>query len=334
MDVSVIIVNYKTPALLLRCVQSIVKHTKGVAYEVVVVDNHSEDNSRELLEAHGLKVVWKDSSYNSGFARANNMGLKMAQGNYALLLNSDAFLQNDALTGLWNYYRQLETTQQKPGLLGCKIVNERGALLRGTHIGFPGIQKLVNANPFVIVLKRLLGNNSKQTQTTEAEKLHYVNHEADIISGACVFTNLQVLKEQSLYLDEDFFLYSEDVEWSYRYKKKGFRHFFTSDTEICHTDSGSTTANSFKAMQMLISRWLFIYKAYGLFYYKLYMWLLRLNLFLDDLFYKEAKSSKAQVNAALKRQKEKAAWNKYASLIPSCYTRAPSSAQNFLAYVE
>ena len=332
MDVSVIIVNYKTPALLLRCVQSIVAHTKGVAYEVVVIDNHSEDNSRELLEANGLKVIWKDSGYNSGFARANNMGLKMAQGNYALLFNSDAFLQTDALTGLWNYYRQLETTQQKPGLLGCKIVNESGALLRGTHIGFPGIQKLVNANPFVIVLKRLLGNNSKQTQTTEAEKLHYVNHEADIISGACVFTNLNILKSEGLFLDEDFFLYSEDVEWSYRYKKNGYHNFFTADVEIVHQDSASTTIPQRKLNQIMIAEWLLMYKMHGRLYFTLYMQLLLFNRWLDFVLEKRDISKREKAGAAYGVFKK--VFDKYYGFILQNYVHRKVEHPPFLKYEE
>lgn len=331
MDVSILIVNYKTPQLLLRCVQSIVAHTKGVSYEVIVVDNHSEDNSRALLQANGLSVIWKDVNYNSGFARANNIGLKTAQGNYVLLLNSDAFLNSDAVTGMWQYYRNLES-KYKTGLLGCKIVNESGKLLRGTHRGFPGIKKVVNANALVIRLKRLVGTDSKPKQSDEAEKLHYTNHEADIVSGACVFANLQTLKQEGLFLDEDFFLYSEDVEWSFRYRQKGYRNFFTAEVEIVHQDSASTAIPERKRAQIMIAQWLLILKMYGTTYFTVYMQMLRFNKWLDYLLEKKdiSKGEKAAANYT----RFKKVFDKYYSFIRQHYIGARNEQAPYLKYEE
>lgn len=331
--VSIVLVNYKTPDLLLRCVRSVYKYCNAELIEIIVVDNFSEDESLTLLEREFPQVQTLQMDYNSGFARGNNRGLRLAKGKYALLLNSDAFFNSDAVGGLIDYYIKLETNDN-PGLLGCHIVNEHGELLRGTHIGFPGIKKLVNANPIVIYLKKRLGvdiNAETQRSMNEQEKLHYQNHEADIVSGACVFFNLQVLKADNLFLDEDFFLYSEDVEWSNRYKKKGYKNHFTTHATIVHKDSGSSVVATNKRMQITISEWLLMLKIRGVIYYVAYMLFFRLNLWLDTLLANRYRETVADV-ATGEREEIARVWNKYFLYIVKTYWLQKASNRPFLRY--
>lgn len=331
--VSIVLVNYKTPGLLLRCVRSVYKHCSAEFIEVIVVDNFSEDDSLILLKKEFPQVKSIQMNYNSGFARGNNAGLHLAKGKYALLLNSDAFFNSDAVGGLLDYYIKLEANDN-PGLLGCHIVNEYGELLRGTHIGFPGIKRLMNANPIIIYLKKRLGvdiNAETQRSTNEQEKLHYQNHEADIVSGACVFFNLQVLKADNLFLDEDFFLYSEDVEWSYKYKGKGHKNHFTTHASIVHKDSGSSVVATNKRMQITISEWLLMLKIHGVIYYLVYMLLFRLNFWLDDLLANRSRETVANV-ATGEREEIARVWNKYFLYIVKTYWLQKASNRPFLKY--
>ena len=96
-NVSVIIVNYKTPELILDCLYTIYEQTKVVSFEVIIVDNDSQDNSQFVIQNQYPDVQWIQMNYNSGFARANNAGIKAAAGEYVLLLNSDTLILENAL---------------------------------------------------------------------------------------------------------------------------------------------------------------------------------------------------------------------------------------------
>src|SRR5688500_15595084 len=97
MDLSIILVNYKSPHLALDCIKSIYQETKKLSFEIIVVDNFSEDNSREVILQKYPAVIWIQMPYNAGFARANNAGIKAANGTYVLILNTDTIILDGAL---------------------------------------------------------------------------------------------------------------------------------------------------------------------------------------------------------------------------------------------
>jgi GT2 family glycosyltransferase len=139
--ISIIIVNYKTPQLLLECVRSIVDTTKELSYEIVIVDNHSEDESEILIATNFPNVKWINSGYNAGFARANNLGIKKSTGEFIFLLNPDTILSYDYLARMINYH-ELLSKKEKVGLLTARILSSvDNSLLVGTGIGFAGIKK-------------------------------------------------------------------------------------------------------------------------------------------------------------------------------------------------
>lgn len=96
MDVSVIIVTYNTLALTRDCIDSIFRHTANVQFEVIVVDNASEDGSYDYF-SKDRRIIYVYSQENMGFGRANNLGLEYASGEYIFLLNSDTYLKNNAI---------------------------------------------------------------------------------------------------------------------------------------------------------------------------------------------------------------------------------------------
>ena len=130
-SVSIIIVNYRTPDLTQACIDSIYTHTKGVDFEIIVVDNCSMDESvNRLSKDHRIKLIV--SPRNGGFGYGNNLGMKVARGKYLFLLNSDTLLVNNAIKEFYDY---AESHEPKT-LYGCYLIGDDGTY-RGSFHYFP-----------------------------------------------------------------------------------------------------------------------------------------------------------------------------------------------------
>ena len=112
MDVSVIIVNYKTCSLVEACIESILKNTFGIEYEIIVIDNASKDGSIEYLKPKFPDVIFIQSESNLGFGGANNLGLEIAKGEYYFFLNSDTIVLENILLNLLIQYRRLQQKEK------------------------------------------------------------------------------------------------------------------------------------------------------------------------------------------------------------------------------
>lgn len=258
---SIIIVHYRTPQLLLNCVRSIHAHAPQSGYEVIVVDNDSQDHSRDLVTSAFPQTVWVDMGCNAGFSRANNAGMRKAKGEYALILNPDTELRNGLLDVMMAHYAK-EDMDGGLGLLTCRIISLKdGSLLVGTGMGFPGLHSILKGHPLFILGQRLLGR--RPTKDYDPHVMHHRDHDADFVSGACILVRMDKVRANNLWMDEDFFLYSEDKEWSYRFRMHGFRNRLCADTEVYHMNSASTDAAPGKQGQMLVSSYLFLYKRCG-----------------------------------------------------------------------
>jgi GT2 family glycosyltransferase len=286
--VSIVIVHYKTPQLLVECVRSILDTTTDLSYEIVIVDNNSEDESEILIATNFPHVKWINTGYNAGFARANNVGIRETSGEYVFLLNPDALVTTDYLLKIVNHYKQLSATSPV-GLLTSRILSSvDNSLLVGTGIGFTGIKKEWNKNPLVLKLGQLFKRTNK-TNTYNPAQMHYTNHEVDFVSGACVLIKRSTLEKMNLYLDEDFFLYWEDVEWSFRVKTNGLNNYFFADAEIFHVNSASTGKSNHRNAQVRISEFLYYSKRYNRLSFHLLGILTRFNYFLNFLLLKRSK---------------------------------------------
>jgi GT2 family glycosyltransferase len=277
-DLSIIIVNYKTPKLLDNCINSIYDNKDNLTLEIIVVDNQSEDESKRIIATKYPNVIWIDMGYNAGFARANNLGIHRAKGDYILLLNSDTIIPVGFLDEFLSFYKSKDRNN-KLGLLGCRIVGIIDNKLQvGSGIGFSGIKDVLHANPIYIFLTRRQQNRN---DTYNTEIMHYENHEIDFVSGCCVMIKESKVTENNLFLDEDFFLYSEDIEWSYRVKENGYMNYFCGDVEIQHENGGSTEFGSKKKAQVQISEYLFYLKTNSLLKYNLIGRFILFNFKLD-----------------------------------------------------
>lgn len=327
--VSIVLVNYKTPALLLKCIEAIIAYTKGCTYEIIVVDNHSCDDSETQVLAAFPNVRWFNMGYNSGFARGNNKGIAMANGDFVLMLNSDTWLTEDAITKSLEKYIALEN-EINIGLLGCKICSDNGNALGSVHNGFLGLAKPFTQNPFVIFFSRHKTQNSGYPQ-----QWYNTSHTCDHLSGAFVFFRKSKLSSPDLLLDEDFFLYSEDVEWCYRLKQKGFQHYFFAGTQVFHHDGGSSVDTGWKLGQIFLSQLLFVYKTRGVIYFWLYVTLLKFNSWLDNLLHQRNASSPPAVETSRlleQRAEESFILKKYFRVILNTYKLQPSASNKFLVY--
>lgn len=258
---SIVIVHYRTPQLLLGCVRSIHAHAPQCGYEVIVVDNDSQDGSRDLVTSAYPQTVWVDMGNNAGFARANNAGMQRARGEFALILNPDTELRNDLLDVMMAHYTE-QDRDGSLGLLTCRICSiYDGALQVGTGMGFPGFRSILKGHPLFILAQRLLGR--RPGKDYDPAVMHHRDHDADFVSGACILVRMEKVRADSLWMDGDFFLYSEDKEWSHRFRKRGFRNRLCADTEVYHVNSASTAASPDRWKQLLVSSYLFLYKRYG-----------------------------------------------------------------------
>lgn len=262
-----------------------------LSYEIIVVDNNSEDKSEQLIVEHFPDVIWINSGYNAGFARANNMGIKVAVGDYIFLLNPDALLVQDYLLKMIKHHEELSKMHQV-GLLTSRILSSIDeSLLIGTGIHFKGIENEIRKNPLILKFKSVF-NVGQNKPSYDPYTMHYINHEVDFVSGACALIKRKTLTDLNLFLDEDFFLYWEDVDWSYRMKKNGLKNFFFSEIEIFHVNSASTGQSNHRTAQVRISEFLFYTKRYNNFTFHLLGIWMRFNYFLISLLLKRSKNFK------------------------------------------
>lgn len=279
MDVSIIIVNYKTVALTTACINSIFSHTRGVEFEIIVVDNASADGSVEqFLRDPRVKVI--PSPENVGFGRANNLGAKSATGKYLFFLNSDTILLNNAVKLFFDFMEL--NADLKIGMIG-------GFLKNGNHVAtlsggcFPSVSSELNYLIKSIYRKCI---NRKWVPS----EIRCVKQDVDWISGADLFTSRQLFEELSGF-DPRFFMYYEETDLQKRAAKAGYKRMLISGPEIIHLEGGSDGEQKKFSFFMLMhsSRSLLLYMKkhyHGVSYlwFRLLMLILRLNIFFKSSF--------------------------------------------------
>lgn len=323
---SIIIVQYKTPELLERCISSIYDHTRDISYEVIVVNNDVDDTTKDDFISKFPKLIWLDAGYNSGFSRANNMGIRHATGEYLLILNPDTEIKGDFLRSFIAFYEK-NNIDGSLGLLGCRIISSVDqSLLVGSGLGWPSLIKLIRANPLYIRLTR--SANNKPSNKYDPYVMHYRNHEIDFVSGACVMIEREKVLKHKLLFDEDFFLYSEDVEWAHRVQKSGFKNFFCAEIEVYHVNSASTGFSKGKFFQLQISSYLYHLKVSGLVGYLLLGLILFFNFTANLFLLKRAGQSEAYLDE--KAQYE--VFKRYFFFILRKYYFASTATKPYLKY--
>jgi GT2 family glycosyltransferase len=207
-EVSVLIVHYKTLQLTSDCIQSIETHTKGVSYEVIVIDNDSQDGAKEIITSTFKSVRWVDMGYNAGFARANNAGIKAAKGQYIALLNSDTYLLDDLLA------KSVQQITREPDVAACGGIqlyeNQTPRPFFKSIAAFRRFQFLYPPSAFV----------DKLLIKCYPDRIFSDPEEVEWIPAAYLMTKREVIDKVGM-LDEQFFMYGEDIEWNCRLATAG-----------------------------------------------------------------------------------------------------------------
>ncbi|MBK7149204.1 MAG: glycosyltransferase family 2 protein [Bacteroidetes bacterium] len=327
-ELSIVIVSYNCAELLLKCLQSIHRQVTDFSYEIIIVDNSSTDHSEVAVKTDFPKVNWMSSGYNAGFARANNTGIRASTNRLILILNPDTEMPAGFLQKYVSCYKEMDETCNL-GISGCRIISsEDASLLIGSGIEFPSFKRTLFANPVIIRLARMLKISLERKY--DAHKMHGSDHPVDFVSGACAMISKNKIEKHGLYFDEDFFLYYEDVEWSYRTKKLGYTNYFFSSVTIYHENSATTKKSGNKENQILISSFLFYYKTMNLLCYYIHGALMSINFLIISFLLKRA-GHHANHQDKLKQYK---IFRNYYFSIPYTFKRNPSSSKTFLQYVE
>jgi len=226
---SIIIVSYNTKEVTRNCLSSIYQNRPQQPFEIIVVDNNSSDGSQEVIERNFPEVVLIKNSENVGFARANNQGLRIRNGNYVLLLNPDTLVLPEAINRMIVFMDK----NPKVGAVTPRIWLDEGKTLQ-SHILHPFTigQYIFGFTP----LGRLFPRNwvFKKMWNKDIEVWRSKNPlEVDCFAGACIMVRGGVIENVGP-LDENFFMFFEDTDWCLRMKKAGWRLFFLPEAEIVH----------------------------------------------------------------------------------------------------
>lgn len=231
MDVSVIIVAWNVRDFLQNCLDSIYKETKGIEFEVIYVDNASEDKSVEMVREHFPQANIIQNMQNKGFAEANNQGIKAAKGRYVLLLNSDTVILDNAIA----ITVEFADTHPEAAVVGCKVLNP-DKTLQLTCFMFPSILNMLLSASYLYKLFRksqFFGRGLMTWWDRDNVK------EVDVVAGCFMLVRKNAIQQIGV-LDKRYFIYTEEIDWCYRFKKNGWKILFTPEPEIIHY-GGQTT---------------------------------------------------------------------------------------------
>jgi GT2 family glycosyltransferase/lipopolysaccharide/colanic/teichoic acid biosynthesis glycosyltransferase len=230
--ISVIIVNYNVRDFIMHALQSIKRALADIPSEIIVVDNASVDGSVEMISNHFPKVILIQNDKNVGFAAANNMALKQSKGEFIVLINPDTIVQEDTFTSLIAFMKQTP----QAGAATCKILNPDGTFSLDCRHSIPtpmtAFWKLIGFSR-LFPKSKIFGRYN--LTFLDIDKTYTV----DAISGSFMFIRRRVL-EQVGYLDEDFFMYCEDIDYCYRINKYGWKIYYLPESSIIHYKGEST----------------------------------------------------------------------------------------------
>jgi O-antigen biosynthesis protein len=233
---SVIIVNYNVEHFLEQCLHSVYKSVINVPSEIFVVDNNSVDGSVEMVKQKfpGVKII--QNHKNTGFSYANNQAIRQSKGKYVLLLNPDTVVEEDTFEKTVAFME----THPEAGGLGVKMLDGKGNFLPESKRGLP--------TPSVAFFK-MFGFSKLFPKSKIFGRYHlgYLDkdkvHQVDVLSGAFMLLRKETLEKTGL-LDEDFFMYGEDIDLSYRITKVGYKNYYYPETRIIHYKGESTKKSS------------------------------------------------------------------------------------------
>jgi len=206
-----------------QCLLSVQASCKNIVAEIIVVDNNSTDKSCKIIKDKFPKVSLIENKINVGFAKANNQGVNKAKGIYVLILNPDTVLAEDTIDQVLNFAKH----QQKMGAIGVRFIDGTGNFL-------PECKRNV---PTLRIANQKIRGNSKNYYATQFKENEITK--VDILTGAFMLLKRDVYLENGGF-DEDYFMFGEDIDFSYKLINKGFLNYYFGESSIIHYKGEST----------------------------------------------------------------------------------------------
>ncbi len=225
--ISVIIVNYNAKYFLKICIGSVLKSEDLSDLEIIVVDNNSTDDSCKMLKKDFPAIRLIQNKQNTGFSKANNQGVAAARGEYILILNPDTVLSSHTIQQVYEFSNKTVDI----GALGVQFIDGSGCFLPECKRNFP--------RPKVAALKILGFSKTYYAHQIEQGAISQV----DILTGAFMFIKKSVFEKVKGF-DEDFFMYGEDIDLSYRIAQAGFKNYYLGGEVILHYKGESSSRDS------------------------------------------------------------------------------------------
>lgn len=251
MKLSVIIVSYNVAPFLLQCLDSLLAALSGIESEVYVVDNHSRDDSVALVRKHHPEVIVVENHHNLGFSKANNIAIRQSKGEYVLLLNPDTIVASDTIAAAIQFLE----SHPHSGAAGVKMLNANGTVAPESRRGIP---MPMTAFYKLSGLCGLFPNSRRFGR-------YYMGHlpwdspqQIEIVSGAFCMISRKAIDKVGM-LDEDYFMYGEDIDLSYRLLKGGFTNWYL-PCRIIHYKGESTHKSSFRYVHVFYQAMLIFFR--------------------------------------------------------------------------
>jgi GT2 family glycosyltransferase/peptidoglycan/xylan/chitin deacetylase (PgdA/CDA1 family) len=232
-DVSIIIVNWNTKDLLRDCLNSIFDQAGHLDYKVIVVDNASIDGSPEMVKTDFPRVTLIENSTNRGYAAACNQGMRIGEGRYVLLLNSDVLICDSAIEKTVRY----ADSHPQVGIVGCQVRESEDKIMM-SGFRFPSITNLLLSTSGLSRLfkhNRFLGRETMKWWKRDSER------QVDVVPGVLMLVRRQAVEQVGL-MDEGYFFYSEEVDWCYRFSQAGWTTMFWPGARIIHVGGGAQSS--------------------------------------------------------------------------------------------
>jgi len=231
-DVSIIVVAWNVKKLLQECLESVYEETKGICFEVIYVDNASKDGSVEMVRERFPDVRILENQENKGFIKANNQGIEIARGRYVLLLNSDTLVLDNAIAKTVRF----ADAHPDAAVVGCRVLNPDRTLQR-TCFMYPSALNTFLAATYlykVFPRSRFFGREHMTWWAFDGVR------DVETVCGCYSLVRREAIDQVGL-MDETYFVYGDDPDWCFRFRKAGWRIMFTPDPQIIHYGGQNTS---------------------------------------------------------------------------------------------
>lgn len=237
LDLSVIIVSFNAKYFLEQCLKSVRHATEKIKCEIFVVDNNSSDGSPEMVTSEFPEARLIANQVNYGFSAANNQAIKESVGRFLLILNPDTIVEKDTFLKCIDFMN----SHPDAGALGVRMINGEGRFLPESKRAFPTAQTaFFKVLGFSYIFPRSSVINRYYLPQIDIMETSFT----EVISGAYMFLRRESINKSGLF-DEDFFMYGEDIDMSYRLLQTGYHNYYFPEAGIVHFKGKSTPRNGY-----------------------------------------------------------------------------------------